>query len=154
MLQRRNLESFQACQRGAVTIEFVMTIPLFLAALAFAFEFGRFFLAHQSTVNNVRSAARYLSRVEITDANFDCAKYIVRTGRMDFGDGVCAAPDEGDYPDYLAPANADIAIARNAQRIFIRTDVRFPLTIFGFVDGSGRSNLRFAVQEDVRWVGM
>ena len=45
---------------GSITVEFVVTFPLILAALAFSFEFGRLFIAHHTAVNNVRAAVRYL----------------------------------------------------------------------------------------------
>ena len=95
----RSSASFARDRDGAVTIEFVVTLPLFLVALAFAFEFGQIFLAHQSTVNNVRAASRYLSRTAVTPANLACAQDIVRTGRMVLSAGACAAPAaRGELP--------------------------------------------------------
>lgn len=148
--------AFGRDERGSVTIEYVVTLPLFLAALAFAFEFGQIFVAHHSTVNNVRSAARYLSRSDLSAADITIATNIVRTGRT----------TGGVTPDYLQPANATIVVndtystfappdfSRAGKTFQIRATVTFPLTIFGFVDNSGRTGIPFVIVEDMRHVGV
>jgi Flp pilus assembly protein TadG len=140
-------------ERGAVTIEFVVTLPLFLAALAFVFEFGRIFVAHQATVNNVRSAARYLSRSDMAAGDLTIATNIVRTGQT----------TGGVTPDYLAPANATITITDpyetfsnadfrvNGRTFRVVVRVGFPLTIFGFVNDDGFATIPFVVVEDQRY---
>src|SRR6185312_16209912 len=74
MIHLPSLRRFTKTDSGTATIEFVVAIPMFLAALAFAFEFGQIFLAHQGTVDNVRAAARYLSRVDLTNDAKLCAE--------------------------------------------------------------------------------
>jgi hypothetical protein len=146
--QRKSLKSFLNCRQAAVTIEFVVTIPLFLAALAFSFEFGQIFLAHQSTVNNVRSAARYLARTDLTTGDYRRANNIIRTGQVDGGvtpeymAGECEQPFACATP----PDNGEI-------RVSVRVDYRLTLFSF-FVDGDGPGTIPFVVREDVRWVGM
>jgi Flp pilus assembly protein TadG len=153
MLRGRGLNSFLASRRGAVTIEFVLTIPLFLIALAFAFEFGQLFLAHQSTVNNVRSAARYLARTSLNASDFDRADNIIRTGQ----------PTGGSAPEYLADAcDTTCATFNNGNKqLSVTVRVNYPLTLFGFIssgsqacDGDTQPCIPFVVQENVQWVGM
>ena len=141
-------------QRGTATIEFVTTLPLFLAALAFSFEFGQIFLAHQSTVNNVREASRYLSRSGLTATNITYATNMVRTGRM----------TGGTAPDYLTAANATVTItpsystfstptfSKSGQTTRVMVRVNYPLSIFGFT-GDTHVTIPFVVVEDLRYVG-
>lgn len=157
----RSSASFARDRDGAVTIEFVVTLPLFLVALAFAFEFGQIFLAHQSTVNNVRAASRYLSRTAVTPANLACAQDIVRTGRMVLSAGACAAPVPGTYPEYLEATHADVTIdadyatfgpptfAKAGKTIRIDVRVEYPLSIFSLA-GDNRPFIPFRVTEDAR----
>lgn len=52
---------------GLITVEFVCTIPLIFAALAFVYEFGRTVWAYEVISQDIRTATRYLSRVEGAD---------------------------------------------------------------------------------------
>jgi Flp pilus assembly protein TadG len=143
-------------ERGAVTIEFIVTLPLFVAALAFVFEFGRIFTAHQGTVNNVRSALRYLSRSDMSAADITRATNIVRTGQI----------SGGVTPDYLSPANATITFTDpyetfsnadfrvDGRTIRVVTRVEFPLTLFGIVNNDGFATIPFVVVEDERYQGV
>ena len=148
-MKRRSPLRFTAAECGAVTIEFVCSLPLFLAALALAFDFGQFFLAHQSTVNNVRAATRYLSR---TDANVQdriAARTIVRTGQT----------SGGSAPDYLATADVDFDLESvinpdgddrpsiSLWRLSARVNYR-PM-LFGFIGGENVV-IPFVVREDFR----
>jgi hypothetical protein len=146
MSERNSLNRFSKSQAGAVTIEFVLTLPLFLAALAFTFEFGQFFLAHQTTVNNVRSAARFLSRVDDPESNLARADNIILTGQV----------SGGDPPAYLqGSCSSGCAEFKEADgTIHVRVLASYSLTIFGFVDGGKRPSLPFVVTEDLRWTGM
>jgi hypothetical protein len=144
MSQRISLDRFSKSQTGAVTIEFVATMPLFLVALAFAFEFGQFFLAHQSTVNNVRAAARFLSRIDNPDSNLARADNIVLRGQV--SGGVTPTYLEGSCPC------ADPIGGNGIIHVQVRGS--YPLTIFSFIDGGERPSIPFVVTEDVRWAGM
>jgi len=148
--RKNNLSHFGRSQRGAVTIEFVLTIPLFLVALAFAFEFGQFFLAHQSTVNNVRAAARYLARADVTTpqkrtlarAN---ANDIIRTGQI----------GGANPPGYLASAcTSDPCITLTGSTVRVDVLVVYPLQFFTLVDGGDRTGIPIRVREDLRRAGM
>lgn len=156
MFHRTRQGRFLKDTKAAVTVEFVVTLPMFLAALAFAFEFGQIFLAHQSTANNVRAATRYLSRSDLSSTDLTRAENIVRTG----------IPVGGTAPDYLNTANATVNInpsyrtfgppefSRSGQTVRIRTEVTFPLSIFGLVDGGASLSIPFVIVEDIRFVGI
>lgn len=147
---------FAQDRTASATIEFVVTMPMFLAALAFAFEFGQIFLAHQSTVNNVRSAARYLSRSDLSASDISIAENIIRAGKT----------SGGIQPEYLTPTYAIVTIdddyatfgpptfTRSGKTIRIVTRVNYPLTIFGFIEDGGRPNIPFVVVEDLRFIGV
>lgn len=156
MIRIKRPAEFAKDTRAAVTIEFVVTLPMFLAALAFAFEFGQIFLAHQSTVNNVRSAARYLARSDQSANDLIRVENIVRTG----------LPVGGTAPDYLNSTNASVDIdtthktfgppnfTRSGTTTRIRTEVSYPLSIFGFTGNGSLVSIPFVVVEDLRFVGI
>ena len=148
---RRGAE-FRKAQKGAVAIEFVVTLPLFLAALALSFEFGRLFVAHHDTVNNVREAARYLSRSQLSATDLTTAETIVRTG----------VASGGTAPDWLSSATVSINPSYSTfstsnyrvsgQVVRIQTTVDFPMTILDFaVDGD--TTIPFVVIDDIRHFG-
>lgn len=144
---------FHRDERGTSTIEFVVLMPLFLMALAFVFEFGRFFIAYQNTANNVRSAARYIAQVELSEANEVKAENIIRTGRPN--------GRTSDAPDYLAnlcTRDSSIedgdCIIRGDRPIRVEVRVRFPLTIFRFLNPDDTETyLTFRIVEYVHPVG-
>jgi hypothetical protein len=144
---------FHREERGTSTIEFVVLMPLFLVALAFVFEFGRFFIAYQVTANNVRSAARYIAQVDLSEDNEIKAENIIRTGRVN--------GKSSDAPNYLANLcnpNTSIedgdCIIRADRPIRIEVRVDFPLTIFRFMNTGGKeATLPFRVVEYVHPVG-
>jgi Flp pilus assembly protein TadG len=149
---RRSGGNFARDRNGAVTIEFVVTFPLFLAALAFAFEFGRLFVAHHTVVNNVRAAARYLARSDLSATAQANAEQIVRTGAISGGTepSWMSGANIVVNPAYAAYSDADFIIA--GQTVQIRANIDFPLSIFGFT-GDGRSAIPFGVVEDERHIG-
>ncbi|MDP3738234.1 MAG: TadE/TadG family type IV pilus assembly protein [Hyphomonadaceae bacterium] len=147
MSRQRRTVDFGAQDSGAVTIEFVVTLPLFLAALAFAFEFGNIFVAHQATVNNVRAASRYLSRSDMSASDITKATNMVRNGRL----------AGGTTPNYLTSINATVSMPAAASvqsgDVFeVRTRVDYPLSIFSLA-GDNRATIPFVVVEDLRFVG-
>lgn len=143
---------FARDRNGAVTIEFVLTFPLFLAALAFSFEFGRLFVAHHTVVNNVRAATRYLARSDLSATAQANAEQIVRTGAISGGTepSWMSGASIVINPAYGAYSDADFIIAGQTIRITARID--FPLSIFGFT-GDGRAAIPFGVIEDERHIG-
>jgi hypothetical protein len=153
MKQTRIAAKFARGDSGAVIIEFVATLPIFLAALAMSFEFGRVLIAHHGVVNNARSAARYLARTDGGVAAQANAKNIVRTGKLSGG----AAPDWLPASavvvktDYAPFSSADFRESGNVARVYVRAN--FPLSIFGFLSEGAGPTLPFVVVEDARLVG-
>lgn len=152
-MSRRAKKLFSRDEHGAVTIEFVVTLPLFLATLAFAFEFGQIFLAHQSTVNNVRAATRYLSRSDLSATDLTEAENLIRTGRLVGGTAPewLADADVAIDTAYSAFGPPDFSRAGNTVRIVTRVD--YPLSIFGFASDDGIASIPFVVVEDFRFIG-
>ncbi|GJL94635.1 MAG: hypothetical protein DHS20C05_10400 [Hyphococcus sp.] len=130
----------------------MVLFPVILAALAFSFEFGRLFIAHHTTVNNVRAAVRYLSRSDLTAAQQDTARAIVRTGQ----------PSGATAPDWMTGANITITPSQSTfsdtdfrtggQVIRIQAEVNFPLSLFGFIN-DGRTGVPITIVEDIRHIG-
>lgn len=59
---------FRRDARGAVTVEFVVSLPVLVAVLAFATQYGRAMQVRNSLDVAVRDAARYLSRAPMDAA--------------------------------------------------------------------------------------
>jgi hypothetical protein len=72
------LRTFLPDNSGSMTVEFVATVPLLLAALLFSFEFGRALWAYDVVSRDVRDAVRYLSRAPA--ANTPQAQCLAMTG--------------------------------------------------------------------------
>ena len=67
--------------KGSMTVEFVLLVPMLLAALGFAYEFGRGFWAYDVMSRDVRAAVRYLSRAYPYDnTNKGYAINLAKTG--------------------------------------------------------------------------
>ena len=154
-LKRHGLRARRS-EEGGVTLEFVITLPLFIGVLAFIFEFGQIFLAYHDTVNNVRAASRYLSRtVDPTGAmEMANADDIIRSGRIG-----------GTGPDWRESASVQINGAartvaaggsfdnpRTSARIVVVVD--YPVFLLGLVNiftpGDNPGVISFAIAEDVR----
>jgi Flp pilus assembly protein TadG len=144
MIRSRSISSFLNSRQGTGTVEFVLSIPLFLVALAFAYELGQFLLAHQNVVNNVHAAARYLSRTACLDEHEERAKNIIRTGRID-GDSEVPWMTIGPAGGLCQDDGA------GALRVHIDVLADFQFSI-GF-PGSGPS-IPFRVKEDLPVAGL
>ena len=148
MARRRTTDRFAKENRGAVTLEFVVMMPLFLAALAFAYEFGQFFLTYQSTASNVRSAARYLARLDnpASNTNRRLARNIIRTGQLE--------TDVTPFP-YLNNVCSSLGDCFTVTPNSVRINVQFnyPLTLFGFVGGEAGATLPIRVVETSQRTG-
>lgn len=55
---------------GAVTVEFVASVPVLLAALAVCLELGRAFLSYEIATTDLQAAARYASRLPSLSGNY------------------------------------------------------------------------------------
>ena len=140
MASSRTMARFAREDRGAVTIEFVVMLPIFVAALAFAYEFGQLFLTYQSTASNVRSAARYLARVDEPQDHRDAARNIIRTGGLD---------DDADAFPYLRNACPRLrdCFTITSSTVTVSVQVNYPLTLFGFVGGEAGASLPIRIVE-------
>jgi Flp pilus assembly protein TadG len=150
--------------RGSVTVEFVIGVPLILLALVFAFEFGNLFWMHNIVVNNVHTAARFLSRAPLTGSFLTKAENIARTGDPNTATGVYAwmaktCAQGGICIDinqsYATFTNTDFRAAGKVIRIKARVPVATPL--FGLMNilsgGNAPETLTFNVVEEARYFG-
>lgn len=145
-------KGFCCADNGSITVETVVMFPLILAALAFSFEFGRLFIAHHTTVNNVRAAVRYLSRSDLTADQLDAVETIVKTGKA----------SGGAEPAWMADANVTITPSQSTftdanyrtggQIIRVQVTVPYQPLIFSFVNDDIAS-IPFTIAEDMRHIG-
>ena len=148
MARARTKGRFAQETGGSVTIEFVIMMPVFLAALAFAFEFGQFFLTYQNAASNVRSAARFLARLDdpTSTANRRLARTIVRTGQTD------STVTPGAHMANACPSlSSCFTVTNTAVRVDVK--INYPLTLFGFVGGQAGASLPIRVVETSRRMG-
>src|ERR1700761_822710 len=67
--------SFWRDEEGSALVEATVVMPLLLSLFLGVFEFSWFFYNQQLVVSGLRDAARYMTRVELTDGNRDpCAQ--------------------------------------------------------------------------------
>jgi Flp pilus assembly protein TadG len=60
---------------GSALVEATIVMPLLLSLFLGVFEFSWFFYNQQLVVSGLRDAARYMTRIELTDGNLDpCAQ--------------------------------------------------------------------------------
>jgi Flp pilus assembly protein TadG len=151
-----NLSSFIKSSRASLTVELVVTFPILIAALAFAYEFGRYYIAQHDTVNNVREASRYLSRVaNPTDPTvITTVENMIKTG----------SPSGGFTPSWMEDATitidpdwgsfTDPAFREDGNIIRITVVANFPVQLLGFIGTStDRASIGYAVQEEIRHIG-
>jgi Flp pilus assembly protein TadG len=69
------LTSFWGDEDGSALVEATIVMPLLLSLFLGVFEFSWFFYNQQLVVSGLRDAARYMTRIELTDGNRDpCAQ--------------------------------------------------------------------------------
>lgn len=124
-------------ERGGLTIDFVISLPLLLAVLAIASQYGRALQARSMLESAVSDSVLYLSQVELTpDGNFpqqalDAAELIVSYRLSNYPlafDGPALTEVTGGPSDCFLVVSYAAAIG-----------VRAPLLAW-FTDGSGGSN--------------
>jgi len=145
-------KQFGRNEDGSITIEFVVTFPLILCALAFSFEFGRMFIAHHTLVNNVRSAERYLARSDLSATRIDEAEQIILTG---FPSGGVQPPwiesDDIDI-DTSASTFTDANFRKGGQVIRIEATINFQFLIANFLGGDN-GTIPITVAEEIVYTG-
>jgi len=150
--------------KGSVTVEFVVGVPLILLAFVFAFEFGNLFWMHNIVVNNVHTAARFLSRAPLAEPFLTRAENIARTGDPDTATGVYAwmekTCEQGGIcidinQNFAAFSAVDFRSAGQVIRIEARVPVATPL--FGLMNalsgGNAPETITFRVAEEARYFG-
>jgi Flp pilus assembly protein TadG len=107
----RSLTTFITDERGSYTVEFVILVPLLLAALVFSFEFARALWAYDVMTRDVRAGVRYLSRsTSLPDATCSSAQTLVMNGT----DASAHFPWNGTPPTFACSTTA-FSIANFSQ---------------------------------------
>jgi hypothetical protein len=142
------LQNFRGAEKGSVTIEFVIGLPMILVAMVFIFEFSSMFWAHHIATNNVRSATRFISRAPLTAAFLTDAQNMALTGDptgtigfYNWNDATCAngGPCVTITQNY---ANFTTAFRVPGQIIRVEEDIPFQIPGFGLVKAfTGSSSL-------------
>lgn len=110
-----NNGKFWGGESGSATVEFIVMLPVLLAALAFCYELGRAFLAYEIASSDVQSAVRYFARSNVaacpTPIDSTCpavvqAENVARCGKP----ASCVTPhwpwndyETGAQPDFASP---------------------------------------------------
>jgi hypothetical protein len=157
-----SLRNFLKNHSGSMTIEFVVLVPLLLAALAFSFEFGKALWAYDVATRDVRAAARYLSRAPTGSTNQ--AQCLAMTGLP-----VGTPPACGNNPKHfpwtdvasfpaIAPTSFSAAnFNQDGTVITIEADVTVPVSFMGFLNAVTGAALdttyTLRVSDNFRWIG-
>lgn len=136
----RKLVSFATDTRASVTVEFVIALPVLLAMLAFAVQYGNALKVRNNLDVATRDAARYLARAPLNvggtavDQVFiDRAEQIIKD-RIETGKAQVAS--------FAATSNT------LTSTVDVTIDVPFPLlTMIGLFD-SAQANIAISATED------
>jgi hypothetical protein len=130
-------------------------VPLILAALAITFEFGRALWAHHVLAENVRSAARYYSRSDLSAASRTAAENIVETGDPSHSGTFWGETVTVEF--WPSGANAPIRTFTAAnfrldgQVVRVEATVPLPITMLSIIGMD--STLDLAAATEARYIG-
>jgi len=166
----RSVSHFLGDRSGSMTVEFVVLVPLLLAALVFSFEFGRALWAYDVMTRDVRAAVRYLSRTSAAPAVPNCpaatqteAENMAKRGLP----GGTAADDHFPWKD-SAPtfgcsttAFSSAQFSQDGSVITMTANVPITLSFLEFLDTVAGSDLdrdmdygyTLSVSDQARWIG-
>jgi Flp pilus assembly protein TadG len=149
---------------GGVTVEFVATLPMMLAALAVVFEFGRGLWYHHVVTKGVRDAARYAARYPAPGT--DCtaldedADFLERVRRV----ALSGEPDGTTSPAFwtnlgmvtvqMAGSALDLRVP-GACTVTVRAEVPHNLALLTAFSGFWEVDpgITITVQDQARYVG-
>jgi hypothetical protein len=147
---------------GSMTVEFVVLVPLLLAALAFSFEFGKALWAYDVATRDVRAAVRYLSRAPAGFTNQ--AKCLAMTG-LPVGTPPTCSNNPKHFPwtgaasfPAIAPTNFSAGnFNQDGFVIAIEADVTVPVSFMSFLNAVTGAALdtsyTLRVSDNFRWIG-
>jgi len=119
------IRSFIRDDRAAVTVEFVIALPLLLAMMVFAVQYGNAIRVRNTLDSATRDAARYLARTPV-EANGSIHPYFIgRANQM-------VATQLGSKANNIFLSSQ---VNSTSASVSIRADVPFPLLrMTGFYD--------------------
>ena len=154
---------FARDDQTGVTVEFVATLPMILAALAIVFEFGRGLWYHHIVTKGVRDAARYAARYPAPPGticeNLDDALR-ARTQRV----ALSGTPDGTTSPIFWTNPETvtvntkeityDPPLRTPACQVTVRADVPYNLTLLTAFSGFWHVDpITIIVQDEARYAG-
>ena len=153
---------------GSMTVEFVVLVPLLLAALVFSFEFARALWAYDVMTRDVRAGVRYLSRASTScgSAAETNAENIAKTGLINGTDADAHFPWKGVSPTFDCTSVAFSSANFNQDGSVITMTAHVPValsfmsflnTVTGLTGLSGQQPLNtsytLAVADQARFLG-
>jgi Flp pilus assembly protein TadG len=158
------LRRFGRDDRGGVTVEFVATLPMILAALAIVFEFGRGLWYHHVVTKGVRDAARYAARYPALgtactaldeDASFlDDVRRVALSGAPDGTTSPAFWTDLDTVTVQTAASALDLRIP-GACTLTVRAEVPHNLALLTAFSGFWEVDpgITITVQDQARYIG-
>ena len=164
MMNAFGLRRFARDPRGSVTVEFVATIPLILAALVFSFEFARALWAYDVMTRDVRGALRYLSRAP--SSYTDQAACLAMTGIPTGSPPACGGnakhvpwDNSSTFPAVVPVTFSGSNFNEAGSVLTMQANVPLSLTFFAFLNWvtGGQTSLSttftLSVSDQIRWIG-
>lgn len=111
------IRSFIRDERAAVTVEFVIALPLLLAMMIFAVQYGNAIRVRNSLDSASRDAARYLSRTPVDSSGAVNAYFVARARQI-------VVDQIGDKANNIF---VNPQFSSTGATVNIRADVPFPL---------------------------
>jgi len=153
------LQDFRGDEGGSYTVEFVILVPLLLAALVFSFEFARALWAYDVMTRDVEAGARFLARSS-TAPTAPCSVPSTAQDYIQKGtDAKTHFPWNGGTPVFtcnLVPfSNKDFS--QDGSVIQLTAKVPVTLSLLSFLDTvtgvSLKTSYTLSVSDQTRFIG-
>src|SRR5258706_913027 len=161
----RTFGRFLRDREGSMAVEFVVLVPLLLAALVFSFEFARALWAYDVMSRDVRGGIRYLSRASNSISPPSCpssAENLTKTGLTNGTDANAHFPWQGVTATFTCNTTAfNTGFNQTVSLVSMRAEVPVTLSFMSFLNsvmqlsGAGALSTTFTlrVEDQVRLVG-
>lgn len=156
-MKRRLSDFLLRDNSGSLTVEFVLTIPIILAALFFSYEFGRAIWAYEVVAQDVRTAVRYLSRAEgvdfsnASDPAIVAAENLAKTGQTANGGTLHYPWTASSTLDVTSAPFSDTEYNVNGNVITMTASVPMTLSLLAFVHSG--TNYTLSVADTAQYIG-
>lgn len=163
-LARLARSRFARADGASVTVEFVATLPMLLAALAITFEFGRGLWYHHIVTKGVRDATRYAARYPGLGA--DCGtlgadaafvgavRHVALSGTPNGTASPAFWTDPSTVSVETTPSALDLRTPTTCM-ITVRAEVPYNFSLLTVFDGLWQVDpvMEITVQDEARYIG-